>query len=213
MPTHGLEKVLDARLAAMAESGRLKGKESVIRGIVPRADGRGPRYLIEGEGDRPFLRMNSNGYLGMALRSEVVAAEERAAASYGTGPGAVRFISGTWSPHVALERRLAAFHGRAAAMLFSSAYAAVMGLVPPLITDKTAVISDELNHNCIINAIASGAAGGEAHLQTPRHGRARAPPRSRVQKLRARDHRDRRHLQHARRPRAARPHHGAGTRP
>ena len=154
MPTHGLEKVLDARLAAMAESGRLKGKESVIREIVPRAEGRGPRYLIEGEGDRPFLRMNSNSYLGMALRSEVVAAEERAAASYGTGPGAVRFIGGTWSPHVALERRLAAFHGRAAAMLFSSAYAAVMGLVPPLITDKTAVISDELNHNCIINAIA-----------------------------------------------------------
>ncbi|HXQ66286.1 MAG TPA: aminotransferase class I/II-fold pyridoxal phosphate-dependent enzyme [Alphaproteobacteria bacterium] len=154
MPTHGLEKVLDARLAAMAESGRLKGKESVIRGIVSRAEGRGPRYLIEGEGDRPFLRMNSNGYLGMALRSEVVAAEERAAASYGTGPGAVRFIGGTWSPHVALERRLAAFHGRPAAMLFSSAYAAVMGLVPPLLTEKTAVISDELNHNCIINAIA-----------------------------------------------------------
>src|SRR5208282_2627082 len=137
-----------------AESGRLKGKESVIRGFIPREEGRGPRYLIEGEGDTPFLRMNSNSYLGMALRSEVVSAEETAAASFGTGPGAVRFISGTWSPHVALERRLAAFHGRAAAMLFSSAYAAVMGLVPPLVTDKTAVISDELNHNCIINAIA-----------------------------------------------------------
>ena len=39
-------------------------------------------------------------------------------------------------------------------MLFSSAYATVMGLIPPLVTDKTAVISDELNHNCIINAIA-----------------------------------------------------------
>ncbi|MFI5022170.1 MAG: aminotransferase class I/II-fold pyridoxal phosphate-dependent enzyme [Alphaproteobacteria bacterium] len=154
MPTHGLKKVLEARLDAMAESGRLKGKESVIRGIIPREEGRGPRYLIEGEGDTPFLRMNSNSYLGMALRSEVVSAEETAAASFGTGPGAVRFISGTWSPHVALERRLAAFHGRAAAMLFSSAYAAVMGLVPPLVTDKTAVISDELNHNCIINAIA-----------------------------------------------------------
>ena len=41
-----------------------------------------------------------------------------------------------------------------AAMLFSSAYAAVMGIIPPLVGDKTAVISDELNHNCIINAIA-----------------------------------------------------------
>jgi glycine C-acetyltransferase len=66
----------------------------------------------------------------------------------------VRFISGTWSPHTALEQRLAAFHGRSATMLFSSAYATVMGIIPPLVTDKTAVISDELNHNCIINAIA-----------------------------------------------------------
>ena len=38
-------------------------------------------------------------------------------------------------------------------MLFSSAYATVMGILPPLITEHTAVISDELNHNCIINAI------------------------------------------------------------
>ena len=38
-------------------------------------------------------------------------------------------------------------------MIFSSAYAAVMGILPSLITNETAVVSDELNHNCIINAI------------------------------------------------------------
>ena len=154
MATHGLTKSLAARLDELAQAGRLKGKETVIRGFIAPNDDRGPRYLIEGEGEKPFLRMNSNSYLGMALRSEVVAAEEAAAASYGVGPGAVRFISGTWSSHVALERRLAAFHARPAAILFSSAYAAMMGMIPPLVTDKTAVISDELNHNCIINAVA-----------------------------------------------------------
>jgi glycine C-acetyltransferase len=154
MPTHVLTRVLAERLAEMGRSGRLKGKESVIRGIVPARGGRGPLYLIEGEGERPFLRMNSNSYLGMGLRREIVGAEEAAAGSYGAGPGAVRFISGTWSPHVALEQRLAVFHGRPAAMLFSSAYATVMGLIPQLVTNETAVISDELNHNCIINAIA-----------------------------------------------------------
>jgi len=154
MPTQSLSKVLSGRLEEMARSGRLKGRETVLRAVIPAHDDLGPRYLIEGEGEKLFLRMNSNSYLGMALRSEVVAAEEQAATRFGTGPGAVRFISGTWSPHVALEQRLAAFHGRASAMLFSSAYAAVMGLIPPLVTDKTAVISDELNHNCIINAIA-----------------------------------------------------------
>jgi glycine C-acetyltransferase len=154
MPTHGLTRVLAARLDEMAQCGRLKGRESAICGVIPARGGDGPRYLIEGEGDRPYLRMNSNSYLGMALRSEVVKAEEEAAAAFGAGPGAVRFISGTWSPHIALERRLAAFHDRPAAMLFSSAYATVMGIVLPLVTEKTAVISDELNHNCIINAIA-----------------------------------------------------------
>jgi len=149
-----LEAKLEERLSELGHEGRLKGHETVIVGVVPPADGKGPRYLLEGYGAQPFLRMNSNSYLGLALDAEVRAAEEAAVHLYGTGPGAVRFISGTWAPHVELERRLAAFHGREAAMLFSSAYATVMGLLPQLITEHTAVISDELNHNCIINAIA-----------------------------------------------------------
>jgi glycine C-acetyltransferase len=154
MPTRKLTPLLEARLDEMRRSGRLKGAESVTRGIIPPTGGRGPRFLVEGEGAKPFLRMNSNSYLGLSFQARLLAAEEEGARRYGTGPGAVRFISGTWSPHVALEARLARFHGREAAMLFSSAYATVMGSLPPLITDKTAVISDELNHNCIINAIA-----------------------------------------------------------
>jgi len=154
MPIQGLSQALASKLNEMKQAGRLKGKETVIRGIVPPGAGKGRRYLLDGEGDKPFLRMNSNNYLGMSFRPEIVAAEEEAVRQFGTGPGAVRFISGSWAPHLALERRLAQFHGRAAAMLLSSAYATVMGVLPPLITDKTAVISDALNHNCIINAIA-----------------------------------------------------------
>ena len=154
MPTVRLETVLSERLSELARAGRLKGEENVITAVVPPRNGKGPRYLLEGQGEQPFLRMNSNSYLGLGLSAKVMAAEEEAVRLYGTGPGAVRFISGTWAPHVALERRLAKFHSRPAAMLFSSAYASVMGILPPLITERTAVISDELNHNCIINAIA-----------------------------------------------------------
>src|SRR5262249_46126123 len=118
MPTDGLTRVLTARLDEMAQSGRLKDRESVICGVVPGCDIHGPRYHIEGEGATLFPRMNPNSYLGMALRSEIIEAEEGAATAYGTGPGAVRFISGTWSPHVALERRLAAFHRRPGAILY-----------------------------------------------------------------------------------------------
>ncbi len=156
MQSKKLRKTLAARLDELTVAGRAKGKETVICGVAPPRGGDGPRYLVEGEGDRRFLRMNANNYLGMALSPEVIAAEAAAAGRFGVGPGAVRFISGTWSPHVELERRLAAFHGRPAAMLFSSAYAAMLGTVGPLITDSAAVISDALNHSCIINAIALG---------------------------------------------------------
>lgn len=153
MPHERIEKVLAGALVDLERSGRLKGRENVIAGVIPARGSRGPRYLLEGEGDTPFLRMNANGYLGMALLADVVGAEEAAVRRFGTGPGAVRFISGTYSPHIDLEKRLADFHRRPAAMIFSSAYATVMGVLPPLIDDGTAVISDELNHNCIIGAM------------------------------------------------------------
>jgi glycine C-acetyltransferase len=153
VPVDRLEWLISEELAALGRSGTRKGAETVIRAVVPPERGRGPRYRLEGEDDRPFLRMNSNGYLGLALRPEVQAAQEQAARAFGAGPAAVRFISGTFAPHVALERELAEFHGREAAMLFGSAYAAMMGVLPPLVTPETLVVSDELNHSCIINAL------------------------------------------------------------
>jgi len=150
MPFDRLERTLRQELRALDSR---KQPESVVVAFLPPEAGRGTRVELEGEGERRFLRMNSNGYLGLALHPEVIAAEEQAARRFGTGPQAVRFISGTFAPHVELERRLAAFHDREAAMIYSSAYAAVMGILPPLIDEQTAVISDALNHNCIINAI------------------------------------------------------------
>ncbi len=153
MPTERFEALIAAELDALDTAGTRKGDETVIAGFLPAEGKRGPRYLLAGEGDRPYLRMNANSYLGMGLRPELAAAEEKAVRTYGVGPGAVRFISGTMAPHVELEARLARFHGREAAMAFSSAYATVMGVLPALIGEDTAVISDTLNHNCIINAI------------------------------------------------------------
>ncbi len=153
MPDDRLASLLSAALSEMEATGRRKGAETVFSGVMPPSGDKGPRYLVAGEGEKQFLRMNANNYLGLSRRPEVVEAEEAAVRAFGAGPGAVRFISGTWSPHIELEQRLAKFHGREAAMIFSSAYATVMGILPPLISETTAVISDELNHNCIINAI------------------------------------------------------------
>jgi len=152
MAIERLDKILRRELSVIDDAGASKRDELVITGVVPSDSGRGPRYLLEGYGSQPFLRMNSNGYLGMALEEAVKSAGEAAVKRFGAGPCAVRFISGTYAPHVALEKRLAEFHGREAGMVFSSAYATIMAVLPVLITEETAVISDELNHNCIINA-------------------------------------------------------------
>jgi glycine C-acetyltransferase len=152
MPLDRLEEVFSRHVASLVEQGTAKGAEAVVAGVVPPGGGYGPRTVLEGEEGR-FIRMNSNSYLGLALRGELLAAEEEASRRYGVGPGAVRFISGTCRPHVDLERRLAAFHGREAAMLTSSAYATVLSVIVPLVSAETVVVSDELNHNCIIHGV------------------------------------------------------------
>jgi glycine C-acetyltransferase len=153
MPADRLHAVLDAHVTALEEAHTAKGVEAVVTDVVPPRGDRGPRFRLAGEGDTEFIRMNSNSYLGLGLSTELIAAEEAAAHAFGVGPGAVRFISGTYAPHVALEARLAALHGREAAMIFSSAYATAVSVIVPLTTDRTVLISDELNHNCIINAM------------------------------------------------------------
>ncbi len=147
-----LNPALDRYVADLREKGTAKGDEMVVTAIIPPKDDRGPRYRVEGY-SQEFIRMNSNSYLGLSMNPEVIRAEEEGTRTFGVGPGAVRFISGTYKAHKDLERRLAKFHGREAAMLFSSAYVTSMGVIVPLTTTETVIVSDELNHNCIINAM------------------------------------------------------------
>lgn len=165
MSLEQLDLYCTSKLDELKDKGAAKGSEKVIakitvpdwvkRGKLPDAaedKNFGPRYFLEGD-ENAYLPMNSNSYLGLSLHPMVIDAEEQGVQNYGTGPGAVRFISGTYQPHIELEKRLAAFHKRESAMIFSAAYAAVMGVLPTLINEHTLVISDQLNHNSIINAI------------------------------------------------------------
>ncbi|HNT30674.1 MAG TPA: pyridoxal phosphate-dependent aminotransferase family protein [bacterium] len=153
MSMQRLKPFLTQELENLRTSGRAKGRESIITRIIPAEGEQGPRYLVAGRGDQQYIKMNSNSYLGLSFHPEMIAAEEKAVQEYGVGPGAVRFISGTHAPHRELEKRLARFHSREDAMIFSAAYVTVVGVLSSLISADTVVISDELNHNCIINAI------------------------------------------------------------
>lgn len=152
MPLKKIKTVISERLSMLEKSGALKGTEPVIVHIKPSSGKKGPRFIIQGDKNN-YVKMNSNSYLGLSLDKAVIKAEEKAAAKFGAGPGSVRFINGTFRPHSELEKQLALFHGKEAAILFSSAYAAVCGTVSSLISEETAVLSDALNHNSIINAV------------------------------------------------------------
>ena len=153
MSVKNLNNALDQALNELKAKGTAKGKEMVITGVKPAGGKNGPRYYIEGEGDKEFIKMNANSYLGMSLRKDVIEAEEEAAQQFGVGPGSVRFISGTYRAHIELEEKIAKFLDREAAMLFSSAYVTSMGVIVPLTTSETVFVSDELNHNCIIQSM------------------------------------------------------------
>ena len=109
-----------------------------------------------------FTLFNSNDYLGLRIDNRLIEAEEKAGRQFGVGPGAVRFISGSLNIYHQLEQKIADFHHREAGMIFSSAFAANLGVIftlikgqsrDSLVQDKVLVISDELNHRSIIDAI------------------------------------------------------------
>ena len=153
MPLTKLDCILKTEVTELAKKQPLKGNEQIITGVKPATGSFGPRFYIAGQGQKEFLCMNSNSYLGLSLNPQVIQAEEAASKKFGAGPGAVRFISGTYQHHIDLEDRLAAFHNKDKAMLFSAAYATVLGVLFSIISKDSVVISDALNHNSIINAL------------------------------------------------------------
>ena len=152
MPLDRLNLALRSEIHALEAEGRAKAPERVITEYLPARGRRGPRYKLAGS-ELEFLRMNSNSYLSLSTHPEVIAAADTAAQRFGAGPGAVRFIDGTFGPHEELERVIAGFVSRPAARIFNSAYTATLGVGLTLTTKRAYWIGDALNHNCIIRAM------------------------------------------------------------
>ncbi len=106
---------------------------------------------IRGHGE--CLCFCSNNYLGLANHPEVVEAGIKGLRDYGAGTASVRFICGTFKPHEALEARIAQYMGTESAYTFVSAWNAAEALFPTVCESGDIIISDELNHACIIDSI------------------------------------------------------------
>jgi glycine C-acetyltransferase len=152
MSTDKLDTSLAMELSALKEEGRAKAPERIIQEYVPPEKDRGPRYRLKGSG-QSFMRFNSNSYLSLSNHPDLIAAADEATREFGVGPGAVRFIDGTFIHHVNLEERIAEFVEKPAAKIFNSAYTANCGLALAISGKKTHWIGDQLNHNSIIRAM------------------------------------------------------------
>lgn len=108
----------------------------------------GPQIVVNGGS---ALLLCSNNYLGLATDERVKQAARAALETYGCGATGSRLISGNLEPYATLERELAAWKGREAALVFPSGYQANLGTIPALTGPGDAIFSDALNHASLID--------------------------------------------------------------
>jgi len=131
----------------------------------PIEENEGPVVRMEG---RDVIMAGSNNYLGMTADPRVRQASVDAIALYGTGCSGSRYLTGTISLHIELEKRLAAFLGYEDCLLFSTGYQTALGVISGMVSKGDYVISDKENHACIINGCML-AKGGFAEFVRYKH--------------------------------------------
>jgi 5-aminolevulinate synthase len=138
---------------------RGEGRYREFTALAKQAD-RFPHYRRPDGGE--VLVWSSNDYLAMGGHPVVIEAACEAARAMGAGAGGTRNISGTSPAHVALEAELAALHGKAAALLFTSGFVSNQATLCAILASRPAgsdhpwhVFSDAKNHASMIAGIRS----------------------------------------------------------
>jgi 8-amino-7-oxononanoate synthase len=151
---------LEQRLAA--ELQRIRGADLYrVRRAVE--GGHGVALKVEG---RTCVNFCSNDYLGLAADPRLAAAARRALERSGTGSGAAALVSGYNREHAQLEEELADFLQRPRVLLFSSGWAANLGVLRALLKRDDVLVADELNHASLIDG---GRLSGAEYVRVP-HG-------------------------------------------
>ena len=112
----------------------------------------GPEIRVQGR-DQPVLNFCANNYLGLSGDPQLLQAAHEALDEWGYGLSSVRFICGTQALHTELEKRVAAFLGMEAAILYVACFDANGGVFEPLLGADDAILTDKLNHASIIDGV------------------------------------------------------------
>lgn len=118
------------------------------RRLAVRGGTQSARVVLDGRG---LINFGSNDYLGLASDERLIEAARIASEREGWGGGASPLVSGRGESHAELERRLAAFEGVEAVLVFPSGFAANAGVVPALIDEGDAIFGDAKNHASLID--------------------------------------------------------------
>ncbi len=109
----------------------------------------GPTVLIN---DQEYLNFSSNDYLGLANNQELKDCMIEAVKTFGIGAASSQLIVGHFKAHEQLEKNLAKFLNRDAALVFSTGYQANLAIASVLIDSNTVILQDKLNHASLIDA-------------------------------------------------------------
>jgi len=113
---------------------------------------------------RQKVLFSSNNYLSLANHPRIITAVTDAMAKYGHGAGASRLLSGTMTPHVKLEQRLAQLLQKEAALVLTSGWTANEALIKTIAGKTDLLLLDKFAHASIIDAARSA----PAHFRTYR---------------------------------------------
>ena len=127
-------------------------KELIAAGIYPYFKELASEQAREVEIDgKKFIMFGSNNYLGLANDPRMKQAAIDAVKKFGTGVAGSRFLNGNTVLHTELERRLAAFKGRKAALIYSTGYQMNLGVVSALVGKGDVAVVDKLDHASILD--------------------------------------------------------------
>ena len=100
------------------------------------------------EGKRRIM-LGSNNYLGLTVNDEVIKSGIAAMQKFGTGCSGSRFLNGTLTMHIELEKELAEFLNKESVMTFSTGFQSNLGIISALVGKSDYAICDRENHASI----------------------------------------------------------------
>jgi len=117
--------------------------------FTPIQEVKGNKVKVDG---KEMIMVGSNNYLGLINHPRVMKAAQEAIDRYGVATCGSRFLNGTLDIHVELERRLAEFMKKEAALAFSTGFQTNQGIISTVVGKGDAIITDRMIHASIIDA-------------------------------------------------------------